>query len=104
MRCDFEAHYRFEYVVDGLGVGEAVRRTCYWRAWAKNARAMAGLSDAPVSISTIQQKAEVNGFTYLRSLTDPSLEEDPHGTRCNSCGRIEAQRSGDCGLGLSLPT
>nr|PKY79600.1 lysine biosynthesis protein LysW [Pseudoglutamicibacter albus] len=99
MQCGFEAHYRFEYVLDRLGVGESVCRACYWRAWAKNARAIAGVPESTVSISAVRKKAEENGYTYLGPLTNPSLADDPHATRCNSCGRIEALRSGDIGWG-----
>lgn len=101
VQCSFEGHYRFEYVLDRLKASEAVCRACYWRVWAKSARAMAGISDDPVDIAAIHQHAEANGYTYLGPLTDPSLVDDPHGTRCNSCGRIEAQRDGDIGWGCS---
>ncbi|MDU5231095.1 zinc-ribbon domain-containing protein [Actinomyces sp.] len=99
IQCGFEAHYRFDYVLDRLDDGEAVCRACYWRAWAKSARALAGITDDPVSISAIRKKAEENGYTYLGPLTNPSLADDPHATRCNFCGRIAALRSEDIGWG-----
>lgn len=98
-RCGFEGHYRFEYVLDRLQAGELVCRACYWRAWAKGARAMSGCSDQPMEISSVKKNAEAHGYTYLGPLTNPSLEDDPHATRCNFCGRIEAQRNGDIGWG-----
>lgn len=98
-QCSFEGHYRFEYVLDRLQVGEAVCRACYWRAWAKGARSMSGRRELPVDTATVQKNAEEHGYMYLGPLTDPSLEDDPHATRCNSCGRIEAQRNGDIGWG-----
>lgn len=99
LRCGFEGHYRFEYVLDRLQAGDLVCRACYWRAWAKGARAMSGCSDQPVEISSVKKNAEAHGYTYLGPLTNPSLEDDPHATRCNFCGRIEAQRNGDIGWG-----
>jgi len=101
IRCNFQGHYRFEYILDRIQVGEAVCRACYWRSWARNARSMSGRAERAVDISTVRQAAEENGFTYLGPLTNPSLEDDPHATRCNSCGRVEAQRSGDIGWGCS---
>ena len=94
-RCGFEGHYRFEYVLEQLQAGESVCRACYWRAWAKRARAVSGRAEHLVEISIVKKNAEAHGYTYLGPLTDPSFEDDPHATRCNSCGRIEAQRNGD---------
>lgn len=98
-QCGFEGHYKFEYVLDRNRIGEKVCKACYWRAWAKSARSMSGASDHPVDVSAVRDHAEQHGYTYLRPLTDPSLENDPHATRCNSCGRVEAQRCGDIGWG-----
>lgn len=97
--CGFEGHYRFEYVLDRLQAGESVCRACYWREWAKKYRAMSGSTNHPVDISAIKRNAESHGYEYLGPLTNPSLEDDPHATRCNFCGRIEAQRYGDIGWG-----
>ena len=99
LQCNFKGHYRFEYVLDRTKIGEPVCRACYWRSWAKRSRSLSGKTEQPVDISIVQQKAEKHGFTYLGPLTDPSLDDDPHATRCNSCGRIEAQRDGDIGWG-----
>ncbi|WP_231913555.1 DEAD/DEAH box helicase [Corynebacterium renale] len=98
-RCNFEGHYRFEYVLDRLKIGEPVCRACYWREWAKEARVLQNDSEMPVDLSTVKQNAEDNGYTYLGPLTNPSLAGDPHATRCNSCGRVTAQRYGDIGWG-----
>ncbi|GFK18430.1 hypothetical protein KbCgl_10020 [Corynebacterium glutamicum] len=98
-RCGFEGHYRFEYVLDCRKQGELVCRACFWTSWAKGARRYSG--DRPVDLKHIQQKAEDSGFTYLGALTNPSLDDDPHGTRCNRCGRVEAQRPSDFGWGCS---
>ncbi|WKD59242.1 hypothetical protein CCASP_04225 [Corynebacterium caspium DSM 44850] len=46
-RCRYEGHYRFEYVLDCLQASEFVCRACYWRAWAKGARAMSSCSAQP---------------------------------------------------------
>ena len=96
-KCGFEAHYRFEYVLDRREFSEQVCRACYWVNWAKRARE--NLKNRPVDIQEIRKKAESNGFSYLGPLTDPSLDEDPHGTICNQCRRIEAQRPSDLGSG-----
>ncbi|ARU45895.2 zinc-ribbon domain-containing protein [Corynebacterium silvaticum] len=97
--CGFEGHYRFEYVLERRKHSEQVCRACYWTKWAKGARKHSG--NRPVDLHHIQQMAEANGFTYLGPLTEPSLDEDPHGTRCNRCGRVEAQRPGDLGWGCT---
>lgn len=97
--CSFEGHYRFEYVLERRKHSEQACRACYWTKWAKGARKHSG--NRPVDLHHIQQMAEANGFTYLGPLTEPSLDEDPHGTRCNRCGRVEAQRPGDLGWGCT---
>lgn len=94
-RCSFEGHYRFEYVLGRLEAGEAVCRACHWLVWARSARSLSGRAEQPVDISIVRKNAEEHGFTYLGPLTNPSLEYDPHATRCNACGRIKAQRNGD---------
>lgn len=99
--CGFEGHYRFEYVLDRLKAGQAVCRACHWRDWAKKSRAMSCRAFYPVDISAVKKNAEAHGYTYLGALTDPSLEEDPHATQCNFCGRIEAQRNGDIAWGCT---
>lgn len=94
--CGFEGHYRFEYVLDRNEHGEATCRACYWTEWAKRAR---NQGPRQVDIRTVKVAAEANGYEYLRPLTSPSLEHDPHATKCKQCGRIEAQRPGDIGWG-----
>lgn len=100
-RCGFEGHYRFEYVLDRIQEGESVCRACYWRTWAKNADVISGSIRHPEDVSAVKKNAEAHGYTYLGPLTELSLEGDPHATRCNSCGRIEAQRNGDISWGCS---
>lgn len=97
--CGFEAHYRFEYVLDRLNASERVCRACYWRTWAHMSRSIAQVSNEPVDVESVRRNAEAHGMDYLGPLTDPSLPDDPHGTRCRRCGRIEAQRNGDIGWG-----
>lgn len=96
LHCGFEGHYRFEYVLDQLSQGVRVCRACFWKEWAKESRTWGA---EPVSVPEIKTLAEASGYTYLGQLTDPSLPDDPHRTRCNRCGRIEAQRAGDIGWG-----
>ena len=92
-RCGFEGHYRFEYVLDCRKRSEPVCRACYWSRWAKGTRRYAG--NRPVDLHNVQRSAEANGFTYLGPLTNPSLANDPHGTKCTQCGRVTAQRPCD---------
>lgn len=100
-KCKFEAHYRFEYVLDRLQAKEPVCRACYWREWAKSARSKSGRGEHAVDISVVRQNAEDHHFTYLGPLTNPSLEGDPHATCCDFCERIEAQRDSDISFGCS---
>ena len=99
MSCGFEGHYRFEYVLYHRKRSEPACRACYWTSWAKKARKYSG--NRPIDLHHVQQKAEASGFTHLGPLTNPSLEKDPHGTRCNRCGRVEAQRPDDLGWGCT---
>lgn len=32
-KCGIEAHYRFEYILHKLKIGESVCRACYWKQW-----------------------------------------------------------------------
>lgn len=94
--CGFEGHYRFAYVLDRNAHDEATCRACYWTEWAKHA---GGPRSRPVEIADVRAAAEENGYEYLGPLTNPSLEGDPHATKCNTCGRIKAQRLSDLAWG-----
>lgn len=103
LSCGVEAHYRFEYVLQKRGEDELVCRACYWRDWAAHVRD-AGKEwrhDAPVDVNEVRQVAEANGLEYLQPLTAPSLPEDPHLTRCRSCGKVSAERRGDMAFGCT---
>ncbi|MCK0113513.1 zinc-ribbon domain-containing protein [Ornithinimicrobium sp. F0845] len=66
---------------------------------------MQGHADlTPPSVADAKAYAEQHGFEYLGPLTNPSLLDDPHRTRCNYCGRIAAQRLGDIGWGCQCQT
>ncbi|UFS97090.1 zinc-ribbon domain-containing protein [Nocardia huaxiensis] len=97
--CGCEAHYKFGYVLDKNAIREPVCRACYWRQWAADARRMAGTAEVPVDIPEVHRHAELNGLEYLGPLTNPSLPDDPHRTRCKTCGKIEAERPADMGWG-----
>lgn len=99
--CGCEAHYKFDYVLEKNAVEEPVCRACYWQRWAADARRLAGTAAVPVDVEDVRRHAELNGLEYLGPLTNPSLPDDPHRTRCKSCGKIEAERLGDMGWGCS---
>lgn len=107
LTCDFQAHYRFDYVQRCLGREEHVCRSCFWKTWAVTARASANAADptwaeqfsTPVDPVVARAKAEANGYRYLRPLTNPSREGDPHAVECTACGSISAERLGDIGWG-----
>ena len=107
VNCGFEGHYRFEYVLEKVQICEAVCRACFWRSWAIGQRDLLGYSDddSIVSLSDVKRVAAANGYTYVRALTCPPMAWDPHETRCNTCGRIEALRPSDmCGCNCQRNT
>lgn len=103
--CGFEGHYSLKYVRERGEIGERVCRACYWRTWAKDSRRLAHRdepdwseeSEPAIDLGPLRRKAEANGYEYLRPLTDPSREHDPHAVKCKKCRRIEAVRAGDIG-------
>lgn len=99
--CGCEAHYKFQYVLDKNAINEPVCRACYWRQWTAEQRRLAYMSPVPVDLEKVRQHAEENGLDYLGPLTDPSLPEDPHRTRCKRCGKISAERTGDIAWGCT---
>lgn len=103
LTCGVEAHYRFEYVLQKRGEQELVCRACFWRQWGAEVREMGkGWRDyPPVDISEVRAIAEASGLEYLQPLTAPSLEGDPHLTRCRACGKLSAQRAGDASFGCT---
>src|SRR5699024_10869521 len=78
LTCDFQAHYRFDYVQQCLEREEHVCRSCFWKIWAATARASANAGDptwieefsTPVDPIVAKAKAEANGYRYLRPLTN----------------------------------
>lgn len=103
LQCGVEAHYRFEYVLQKRGEQELVCRACYWRRWGADVREMGkGWRDYhPVDISEVQATVEASGLEYIQPLTAPSLEGDPHLTRCLACGKLSAHRAGDASFGCT---
>ncbi len=103
LTCAVQAHYRFNYTLDKNAYGEATCRACYWRSWATDASAMQGAwaNVEPVPHEKAKAVAEEHGFDYLGPLTDPSLPDDPHHTRCRRCGKISASRLGDISFGCT---
>lgn len=101
--CGCEAHYRFEYTLEQNKNGEKTCRACFWQEWAVKARQMMGKSAdfASVEPEIVRLQAESNGYVYIKPLTTPSLNEDPHLVQCIYCGRISAKRVGDIGWGCS---
>lgn len=101
--CDIQAHYRFVYVLEKNDFGETVCRACFWRTWAESQRnALGGFADlSPIQNEEAKAFIEGHGFEYLGPLTTPSLEGDPHHTRCLRCGKISAERLGDISFGCT---
>jgi Probable Zinc-ribbon domain len=62
---------------------------------------VAFIAPVPVDLDEVRRHAERNGLDYLGPLTQPSLPEDPHRTRCQRCGKISAERVGDIGWGCT---
>ncbi|GEE00383.1 hypothetical protein nbrc107696_08290 [Gordonia spumicola] len=103
LSCGCEQHLRLQYVLDKLPMksDEPICQACHWREWAKWARSMSGEGLTPVDLDEVRAIAEANHFDYLGPLTDPSLPDDPHRTRCRDCGKISAERVGDMGWGCT---
>lgn len=103
LECGVEAHYRFEYVLQKRDEQQAVCRACHWRQWGAEVRRLnEGWREfPPLDLSEVQDSAQANGLEYIQPLTAPSLEGDPHLTRCRSCGKISADRAGDIAFGCT---
>jgi DNA polymerase III epsilon subunit-like protein len=103
LTCTVQAHYRFNYTLEKNRYGERICRACYWRDWAKEARARQGgwAHLEPVPFEEAKSLAEEHGFDYLGPLTAPSLPDDPHHTRCRRCGKITAERLCDIAFGCT---
>jgi hypothetical protein len=103
LSCAVQAHYRFNYTLDQNALGIPTCRACYWRKWAQETRSMQRpwATVEAISYEDAQALAEDSGFDYLGPLTVPSLEDDPHLTRCRRCTKISAERLSDIGFGCS---
>lgn len=104
LTCGTQAHYRLIYVLDQNATRTKSCRACYWTSWAEGAREpflRSGETFEPVDIEHAREFAADNGFEYLRPLTSPSLEDDPHLVKCFRCGKITAERLGDIAFGSS---
>jgi hypothetical protein len=102
LKCGVATHIRLEYALEKLAIKEPVCRACFWTDWAKDARAMSGQGLTPVDLDEVRALAAAAGLEYIRPLTDPSLPDDPHLTRClGTCGKISAERVGDMGWGCT---
>ena len=103
LSCGCEQHLRPQFVFEKLGEKstEPICQACHWRQWAQWARSVSGEGLTPVDLDEVRATAEANGFDYLGPLTDPSLPDDPHRTRCRDCGNISAERVGDMGWGCT---
>lgn len=103
VQCANVAHYRFVYVQDKNGEGEATCRACFWRGWAAHQRAVLGPygDNEPTNYEKAQAAAEEHGYNYLGPATNPSFPYDPHRVECRRCGRISAERLGDISFGCA---
>ena len=68
------AHYRFNYTLEKNKYGEKTFRACYYRTWAKEARALQGelASTEPVPYDEAKAFVEENGSEYLGPLSFPA--------------------------------
>lgn len=97
--CEFEAHYKFEYVLAQNEINTPTCRACFWKEWAEMARNDLNQQPTHVDIQSIKITAEHNGYKYLKPLTNPALNHDPHAVQCTHCQRISAQRPEDISWG-----
>lgn len=98
LTCGTATHVKLEYALDKASHGEMPCRACYWKDWASYVRGAQGTPFAEEE-SDVQALAERLRFEYLRPLTTPSLQHDPHLVRCTDCERITAEPRGDIGWG-----
>lgn len=100
LACGCVAHYRFAYTLDKNAEGEATCRACHWREWAQEPQGTYTNAE-PLPYEKAQAVADEHGFIYLGPLTNPSLPDDPHRTKCRRCGKISAERLGDISFGCT---
>lgn len=103
LACGIACHYRFAYTLKKNGYGEPTCRACFLRQWSHHARALQGAhaDTRVVPAGEAEATAAAAGFDYLGPLTDPSLPDDPHYTRCRRCGKLAAQRLSDISFGCA---
>lgn len=101
--CGVQAHYRFVYTLDKNAVGEKTCRACYWKEWAKDARALAGESPfrRVYSSEEIVAHTDKNGYDLIATTAEVNDGDDPIIVCCRACKRISAERMGDIGWGCS---
>ncbi len=102
--CGVQAHYRLVYTIEKNAVGEKTCRACYWKAWAKEARALSGEvfpGRRTYSTAEIIAHLDANGFDFIATTGEVTDGYEPVITPCRSCRRISADRMGDIGWGCS---
>ncbi|WP_142061272.1 zinc-ribbon domain-containing protein [Pseudarthrobacter sp. B4EP4b] len=101
--CGVQAHYRLVYTIEKNAVGEKTCRACYWKAWAKEARALSGevFPGRTYSTEEIIAHLDANGFDFIATTGEVTDGYEPVITQCRSCRRISADRMGDIGWGCS---
>lgn len=99
LNCGVEAHYRLVYTLDKNAVGEKTCRACYWKEWAKDARALAGEAFFPriYSSEEIVAHADKNGYDFIATTVEVNDGDYPIIVCCRACKRISAERMGHIG-------
>lgn len=99
--CGTETHVRPLYVLEKLETAEAACGACKWLNWAEWASGVSRSARSRVDVAEAERHAVANGFRYIRPLSSPSLDNDPHLVQCERCLRITADRLGDISWGCS---
>lgn len=101
LTCGTQTHQRLTYVLDQNSVNVKTCRACHWTEWARDVRTMqrSVRQFEPIDIDQARKLASDSGFEYIRPLTSPSMEDDPHLVKCERCGKITAERLGDIAFG-----
>jgi hypothetical protein len=103
LECGVQAHYRLVYTLEKNATGEKTCRACYWKAWAREARALSGQAfPGPVnSTAEIIADLDANGFDFIATTGDVTDGYEPVITQCRQCKKISAERMCDIGWGCT---
>lgn len=96
--CGVEAHYRFEYILHKLEVGEPVCRACYWRQWYRDSWTQLGVGQGlkgSVPNRVLLDVVDTCGYELLDVIPGDVAGEELYHVRCRACGRMSVERLGD---------